>query len=107
MALPLHMDIHRLAQSFRPERWLSKDNKLDQAVSPSCLSAECLLNRRQVSCVMRGMQRFEVRFEGDCDSCACRLWQRLAWACTGRPQIPSVHIGPCCACMATHAFCMC
>jgi hypothetical protein len=37
VALPLHMDIHCLGQSFRPERWLAKDNKLDQAVRPPCL----------------------------------------------------------------------
>ena len=32
VALPLHMDIHQLHASFRPERWLNKANNLDQAV---------------------------------------------------------------------------
>ncbi len=31
-ALPAHMDIHRLSESFRPERWLDEDNKLDTSV---------------------------------------------------------------------------
>jgi cytochrome P450 len=31
-ALPAHMDIHRLGESFRPERWLDEANKLDASV---------------------------------------------------------------------------
>ena len=32
VALPLHMDIHQLHASFRPERWLGPDCELDMAV---------------------------------------------------------------------------
>ena len=31
-ALPVHMDIHRLNESFKPERWLDESNKLDTSV---------------------------------------------------------------------------
>lgn len=34
VALPLHMDIHQLHASFRPERWLAPVSELDMAVRP-------------------------------------------------------------------------
>ena len=33
-AVPLHMDIHQLHASVKPERWLDPSNKLDMAVRP-------------------------------------------------------------------------
>ena len=36
VALPLHMDIHQLHASFRPERWLTRGSNLDQAVRLGC-----------------------------------------------------------------------
>ena len=33
-AIPLHMDIHQLHASVKPERWLDPSNKLDMAVRP-------------------------------------------------------------------------
>ena len=32
-SVPLHMDIHQLQASVKPERWLDPQNKLDMAVS--------------------------------------------------------------------------
>ena len=43
VALPLHMDIHQLHASFRPERWLGPDCELDMAVGGlTCAHAEQL-----------------------------------------------------------------
>ena len=33
-SIPLHMDIHQLHASVKPERWLNPSNKLDMAVRP-------------------------------------------------------------------------
>ena len=37
-ALPRHMDIGRLHDSFKPERWLDDSNKLDTSVRPTAHS---------------------------------------------------------------------
>ena len=36
-SVPLHMDIHQLQASVKPERWLDPHNKLDMAVSTRCM----------------------------------------------------------------------
>ena len=40
-AIPLHMDIHQLHASVKPERWLDPSNKLDMAVSPLHTGHQC------------------------------------------------------------------
>ena len=37
-SVPLHMDIHQLQASVKPERWLDPANKLDMAVRHSFAS---------------------------------------------------------------------
>lgn len=90
-ALPRHMDIGRLDDSFKPERWLDDSNKLDTSVrlfsgmlvgvcdglgtasiNIQLCTATCLYQALECQCKMSFKESFM------CD----RRWQRLAWACT-------------------------
>lgn len=43
-SIPLHMDVHQLQASVKPERWLDPSNKLDMGVSASYEPNPCVMH---------------------------------------------------------------